>query len=101
VIGAVGVPDEDKGGYAEQLESLSYVERVIAILRPYKFVSKEYHPAGTEIDVRGVKIGGDRIAVMAGPCTVESYEQTLETARDRSSAQSACRMRTKADTRSS
>src|SRR5437016_14181327 len=62
VIGAVGVPDEDKGGYAEQLESLSYVERVIAILRPYKFVSKEYHPAGTEIDIRGVTIGGDRIA---------------------------------------
>lgn len=80
VIGAVGVPDADKAGYLEQLESLGYVERVIAILRPYKFVSREYHPAGTVINVKGVEIGGDKIAMMAGPCTVEDYEKTLETA---------------------
>src|ERR1044071_5020485 len=75
VIGAVGVPEEDKGGYSEQLESLDYVERVIAILKPYKFVSRETHPEGTVIDVEGVKIGGHEIVMMAGPCTVESYEQ--------------------------
>lgn len=81
VIGAVGVPEADKQGYMEQLESLDYVERVIAILRPYKFVSREFHPEGTVIDVRGVQVGGPRVILMAGPCTVESYEQTLETAR--------------------
>src|SRR2546423_14929 len=81
VIGAVGVPEADKVGYSEQLESLDYVERVIAILRPYKFVSRESHPAGTIIDVKGVKIGGPKVVMMAGPCTVESYEQTLETAK--------------------
>jgi 3-deoxy-7-phosphoheptulonate synthase len=81
VIGAVGVPEADKVGYTEQLECLDYVERVIAILKPYKFVSKETHPQGTVIDVQGVKIGGDQVTMMAGPCTVESFEQTLETAK--------------------
>lgn len=81
VIGAVGVPEADKMGYMEQLESLGHVERVIAILRPYKFASREYHPAGTTITVRGVEIGGPKIAMMAGPCTVEDYEKTLDTAR--------------------
>lgn len=81
VIGAVGVPEADKQSYMEQLESLDYVEHVIAILRPYKFVSREFHPEGTIIDVQGVQIGGPRVTLMAGPCTVESYEQTLDTAR--------------------
>ena len=80
VIGAVGVPDSEKADYQAQLESLDFVERVIAILRPYKFVSREYHPAGTVVNVRGVEVGGDKITMMAGPCTIESYEQTLETA---------------------
>jgi 3-deoxy-7-phosphoheptulonate synthase len=81
VIGAVGVPESDKQGYQEQLESLDYVERVIAILRPYKFTSRESHPEGTVVNVKGVEIGGKTVVLMAGPCTVESYEQTLETAR--------------------
>jgi 3-deoxy-7-phosphoheptulonate synthase len=81
VIGAVGVPEADKVGYMEQLESLSSVERVIAILKPYKFSSKELHPEGTVINVKGVEIGGQKIVMMAGPCTVESYEQTLDTAK--------------------
>jgi 3-deoxy-7-phosphoheptulonate synthase len=80
VIGAVGVPEADKSRYMESLEALPYVEQVIAILRPYKFASREYHPEGTVIDVRGVPVGGNRIALMAGPCTVETYEQTWESA---------------------
>ena len=81
VIGAVGVPEADKAGYMEQLESLACVERVIAILRPYKFVSRDYHPEGTVIRVRGVEIGGPAIQVMAGPCTVETEEQLMASAR--------------------
>lgn len=80
VIGAVGVPEADKLGYMEMLESLDYVERVIAILRPYKFVSREYREQTSTIAVRGIQIGGSRVVMMAGPCTVESYEQTLATA---------------------
>jgi len=80
VIGAVGVPDADKGQYMEALESLDYVERVMAILRPYKFASRELHPEGTIINVKGVPIGGNQVILMAGPCTVETYEQTYESA---------------------
>lgn len=81
VIGAVGVPEADKGRYMESLEALPYVEQVIGILRPYKFASRELHPEGTVIDVRGVPVGGNQIALMAGPCTVETYEQTWESAK--------------------
>ncbi len=80
VIGAIGVPEADKGRYMESLEALSCVEQVIGILRPYKFASREFHPEGTIIDVKGVPVGGKQIALMAGPCTVETYEQTLESA---------------------
>jgi 3-deoxy-7-phosphoheptulonate synthase len=81
VIGAVGVPEADKARYMESLEALPYVEQVIAILRPYKFASRDYRAEDTIIDVNGVKIGGNQIAMMAGPCTVESYEQTWESAK--------------------
>jgi 3-deoxy-7-phosphoheptulonate synthase len=81
VIGAVGVPEADKLGYMEQLESLPHVERVIAILKPYKFVSRELHPDGTVVNVKGIEIGGPKIAMMAGPCTIEDYDKTLETAK--------------------
>ena len=80
VIGAVGVPEADKARYMESLESLPYVEQVLGIIRPYKFASREFHPEGTVLDVKGVKIGGNQIALMAGPCTVETYEQTWESA---------------------
>jgi 3-deoxy-7-phosphoheptulonate synthase len=79
VIGAVGVPEADKMGLMEQLESLDCIDKVIPVLKPYKFASRELHPDGTVVKVRGVEIGGPTV-VMAGPCTVESYEQTLETA---------------------
>ncbi len=80
VIGATGVPEADKLGLMEQLESLGYVERVIPILRPFKFVAKEFRDQPTKIRVGDVEIGGSQIVMMAGPCTVESYEQTMETA---------------------
>jgi 3-deoxy-7-phosphoheptulonate synthase len=80
VIGAIGVPEADKARYMESLESLPYVEQVIGIIRPYKFASREFHPDGTVIDVKGIPVGGNQIALMAGPCTVETYEQTWESA---------------------
>jgi 3-deoxy-7-phosphoheptulonate synthase len=48
--------------------------------RPFKLVSRESNLNGTIIDVQGVKVGGKKIVVMAGPCAVESEEQLLETA---------------------
>ncbi|MDE2125800.1 MAG: 3-deoxy-7-phosphoheptulonate synthase [Armatimonadetes bacterium] len=81
VIGAVGVPEDDKARYSESLEALSCIERVIAILRPYKFASREFHPDGTVVDIKGVQVGGEQFCLMAGPCTVETHEQTLASAR--------------------
>ncbi len=81
IVGAIGAPEDDKAIIAEQLSSLNIVERVIPILKPYKIVGKEFHPDKTIIRVRDVDIGGQKIAVMAGPCSVEGEEQTIETAK--------------------
>lgn len=81
VIGAVGAPDRDKEQDADHVRSLGCVEEVMLILRPYKFVSRESRSTNTEVDVDGVTVGGQRVVVMAGPCTVETREQVLETAR--------------------
>ena len=81
IVGAIGAPDQDKAIIAEQLSSFDYVERVIPILKPYKIVSREFHPDKSIIRVGGVDIGGQKIVVMAGPCSVESEEQTIETAK--------------------
>ncbi len=81
VIGAVGAPGQSKEDAAEQLRALPHVEDVIFILKPYKFVAKEYKPEKTIIDVDGVKIGGNQVVIMGGPCTVESHEQLMTTAR--------------------
>lgn len=80
VVGAVGVPEADKAQYLEQLERLPWVERAIAIIKPYKFVSRDYCKETTRIPVGGVEIGGRDVVMMAGPCTVESYELTRATA---------------------
>ena len=50
------------------------------ILNPFKLVSREFHPDKTIISVRGVDIGAQKVTVMAGPCSVESEQQTIEVA---------------------
>lgn len=81
IVGVIGTPERDKEGLVEHFEALPFVERVIPILKPYKIVGKPFKPEGTVIHVRGVQIGGGALCVMAGPCTVESPEMLLETAR--------------------
>lgn len=78
IVGVIGAHDDEKLVVAEQLSSLTYVERVVPILNPFKLVSREFHPDKTIVSVRGVDIGGQKITVMAGPCSVESEEQILE-----------------------
>jgi 3-deoxy-7-phosphoheptulonate synthase len=63
------------------LEDIPGVERVLPVKKPYKLVSSESQPDRTVIQVRGRRIGGEHFGLIAGPCTVESREQTLETAR--------------------
>lgn len=80
IVGALGAHDEEKAMIAEQLSSLDYVERVVPILKPYKVVGREFHPDKTIVKVRGVDIGGQKLTVMAGPCSIESEEQTIQVA---------------------
>ena len=57
------------------------VESVTRIMKPYKLASREFRPRSTVVDCGGVKIGGHKIIVMAGPCAVESEEQLMQAAR--------------------
>jgi 3-deoxy-7-phosphoheptulonate synthase len=78
VIGAIGMGDVT--ACLESLEAMPQVEKAVRISAPYKFVSKEFRPERTEIKVAGATIGGDEFVVMAGPCSVESEKQILESA---------------------
>ena len=78
VIGAVGVGDVT--ACLESLEAMPQVERAVRISVPYKFVSREFRSAKTEIAVGNVAIGGEDFVVMAGPCSVENERQILESA---------------------
>lgn len=53
------------------------VDKVMHVQEPYKLANRAFHPEDSVIDVSGVKIGGDHMAVIAGPCSVESYDQVL------------------------
>lgn len=79
VIGAVGVGDTTSA--IEQLESTPGVEAVTPISQPFKTVSRQMQPHKTVIRVNGCQIGGADFVVMAGPCSVESEEQILATAK--------------------
>jgi 3-deoxy-7-phosphoheptulonate synthase len=84
IVGAVGVPADptQKAAVMEQFEALSFVEKVVPVSKPYKLVNKQFQQEPTVIDVRGIKIGDPNfIVMMAGPCTVETEEQLMESAR--------------------
>ena len=79
VIAAIG--DETTHHRLESLNAMPQVEKVMAVQKRFKLVSRESHPGNSVIDVDGVKIGGGNFVLMAGPCSVESEEQLLSTAR--------------------
>jgi 3-deoxy-7-phosphoheptulonate synthase len=76
----VGVLGQTSPELHDALELLPGVEEVIPISKPYKLASREFHPDNTIIDVGDIRIGGEEIVVIAGPCSVESREQVLATA---------------------
>ncbi len=78
VIGALG----DERVLAKlQLEAIDSVERVVPILKPYKLANREFRSDRSTVTVGDVVIGGSSCVILAGPCSVESEEQILETAR--------------------
>jgi 3-deoxy-7-phosphoheptulonate synthase len=78
VIGVVGVGDVT--ACLESLEATPGVERAVRISAPYKFVSREFKKERSAIRVNGIEVGADEFIVMAGPCSVESERQIMETA---------------------
>jgi 3-deoxy-7-phosphoheptulonate synthase len=80
VIGAVG-DERGKPHHLEIISVLSGVEKVVPILQPYKLASREFKSENTVVNVGNVKIGDNNIVVMAGPCSVESEEQIIETSK--------------------
>ena len=79
VIGAVG--DERGKDRLQSIETMGGVESVFPILKPYKLASREVKSINSVIQVGGVSIGGPAIAIIAGPCSVESKEQICTTAK--------------------
>src|SRR5258708_26033190 len=79
VIGAIGDVEQD---VSLGLEGQPGVDRVVPILKPYKLASAQMtHGERTVLEIGGRKVGGQSFALIAGPCTVESREQTMVTAR--------------------
>ena len=72
VMGLVGDTSVIDG---EQLKANEYVEKVMRVSEPYKRASRSFHPQDTVVDIGDVKIGGKKIVVIAGPCSVESQQQ--------------------------
>src|SRR5271169_5776478 len=82
VIGAIGDVEQDVTVEGLGLEGQPGVDRVVPILKPYKLASAQLtHGERTVLEIDGRKVGGENFALIAGPCTVESREQTLQTAR--------------------
>jgi len=72
ILGAIGdasVVD------VQEFENMEGVFNVVRIMEPYKLCSRTFHPENSIIKFNGLELGGDRIVVMAGPCSIESEEQ--------------------------
>ncbi len=76
----IGVIGDDRPIDPGQFEPLEGVDKTLPVLRPFKLASRDMHPMDTLVHANGVEVGGSAIVVMAGPCSVESRGQLLETA---------------------
>ncbi len=77
VLGAIGVkPDFD----TRKIKVLQGVADVYRVTAPFKLASRNFHPENTKIKIKDVEIGGDKIVMIAGPCSIESDEQVFKLA---------------------
>ncbi|WP_295164301.1 3-deoxy-7-phosphoheptulonate synthase [Selenomonas sp. F0473] len=76
----IGVIGDKKAISALEMNMMEGVEKTVRITEKYKLVSRDFHPANTIVDVAGFPVGGEQLAIMAGPCSVESYDQLYEVA---------------------
>jgi 3-deoxy-7-phosphoheptulonate synthase len=78
VLGVVGHVDTID---PREFELFEGVQEVVRVSEPYKLSSRTFRPENTVVKTRGVEIGGDKVVVMAGPCTIENERQMFETAK--------------------
>ncbi len=71
IIGAIG---DKQPEHQSILEAIDGVERVVPIMKPYKLASREFHEADSTVDIGGVPLGGGKVAIIAGPCAIESRD---------------------------
>jgi 3-deoxy-7-phosphoheptulonate synthase len=76
----IGVVGDVRSIPRDEFLQMPSVDRIIPISRPYKIASREFHPWNSEVPLDGIKFGGPEVVIIAGPCSVESREQLLETA---------------------
>src|SRR5665647_2692370 len=74
ILGLVG---DTQSIETESMEMLDEVERVMKVQEPYKRANRKFHPDNTIVRIGDVEIGGEKIVVCAGPCSVESEEQLV------------------------
>ena len=77
VLGGVGGKEEVDLGVFEVMDGVKEAHRIVS---PYKLASRSFRPGGTVVRVGDVDVGGQRVVVMAGPCSVESRDQIERTA---------------------
>src|SRR5450755_2068245 len=77
IIGVIG--DEDRL-QAEPLRAIEGVEQVVPILKPFKLASREFHAEESVFDIKGIRVGGGHLMMIAGPCAIESEERLVEIA---------------------
>lgn len=77
----VGIIGDKRNILKEQILALDGIEKVVSILQPYKLVGREFKRDNTIIHVNGIKIGYDKLVILAGPCSVESENQIIMAAK--------------------
>lgn len=80
-IKKIGIMGKKSGLTKEELRGFSIVKDVVKIGKPFKFVSREFKKEDTVIEVKGRKIGGTDLILMAGPCSIENKEMIMEIAK--------------------
>lgn len=76
----IGVIGDERKLQAEPLQAIEGVEQVLPVMRPFKLASREFKPEDSVFEVKGIRVGGGHLAMIAGPCAIESEEVLSEIA---------------------
>jgi len=79
IIGAIG---DERILLDKAIEALPMVEKVLPVVKPYRLAGRDFHPENSVVRAGGVEVGGRRLAVIAGPCAVESREMLQAVAKE-------------------